>query len=323
MDPALTSALIELLLIVIIGIFAGIIGSLVGLGGGVVLTPLLTLFLKVPIAYATGVSLISTIATSSGSASAYIKDKITNVRIGMGLEIATTLGAIIGSLIASYIYSHSLFYIIYISFGIILISSIPSTLSRGRYELPLPKRPDKTTKIFRLNGKYFDPVLRQEVQYWGIRWWLAEIIMFFAGIISGLLGIGSGALKVLAMDWGMNLPMRVSTTTSNFMIGVTAATGSSIYWYLGYIQPFLAAGTAIGVLIGAFIGTKILIKITNRTIRWIFSSIIIFLGIEMIIKGIVAIGILLPLFYEYLIPSIITAIFIIGVYIRVRIKNET
>ncbi|MFP3191075.1 MAG: sulfite exporter TauE/SafE family protein, partial [Thermoproteota archaeon] len=119
-----------------------------------------------------------------------------------------------------------------------------------------------------------------------------------------------------------NLPMIVSTTTSNFMIGVTAATGSSIYWYLGYIQPFIAAGTAIGVLIGAFIGTKILIKITNKTIRWIFSSIIIFLGIEMIIRGIVAIGILLPFFYEYFIPFIVTVIFIIGVYIRVRIKNE-
>jgi uncharacterized membrane protein YfcA len=145
--------------------------------------------------------------------------------------------------------------------------------------------PDWTTRVFQLYGKYYDKVLQKEVEYIGVRWWLGEIIMFFAGFISGLLGIGSGALKVLGMDWAMNLPMKVSTTTSNFMIGVTAATGSSIYWLFGYIQPFLAAATAIGVLIGSMIGTRISVRVTNKTIRYVFTLILVFLGIQMILRG--------------------------------------
>ncbi len=286
--------------ILIAGIFSGFIGSLTGLGGGTVLTPLLTLFLGVPIYYATGASLISTIATSSGSASAYIKDKITNVRIGMGLEVATSGGAIVGSLSAAWVYSHGLAWVIYVTFGIVLLTSIIPTVQRGKYEIPKPRQPDWSTKLFKLHGEYYDAALGQEIRYWGVRWWLGEFIMFFAGVISGLLGIGSGALKVLGLDWAMNLPMKVSTTTSNFMIGVTAATGSSIYWYFGYIQPFIAAATAIGVLIGAFAGTKVLIKLTNRFIRWIFIAILNFLGVEMVLRGLsIARIIVLPLVYEY------------------------
>ncbi|AOL16291.1 permease [Sulfolobus sp. A20] len=271
--------------IVLISALSGILGSLTGLGGATFLVPIYTLYLGIPIVYASGASLISTIATSSGAASAYIKDRITNVRIGMGLEIATTTGSIAGALTVAYIYSHHLQFIVYIVFGIVLLSQVYVQLTRSRFELPKPIKPDWTTKIFQLYGKYYDAALNQEVEYYGIRWWLGEIIMFFAGYISGLLGIGSGALKVLGMDWAMNLPMKVSTTTSNFMIGVTAATGSSIYWLFGYIEPFLAAGTAIGVLIGAYIGTKILVRITNKTIRYIFTAILVFLGIQMIMRG--------------------------------------
>jgi len=271
--------------ILIAGIFSGFIGSLTGLGGGTVLTPLLVLFLGVPIYYATGASLISTIATSSGSASAYIKDKITNVRIGMGLEVATSSGAIVGSLSAGWIYSHGLAWVIYIVFGVVLLTSIIPTVQRGKYEIPKPRPPDWTTKVFKLHGEYHDAALGRTIEYWGVRWWLGEVIMFFAGVISGLLGIGSGALKVLGLDWAMNLPMKVSTTTSNFMIGVTAATGSSIYWYFGYIQPFIAAATAIGVLIGAQAGTRILMRITNKQIRWVFVAILSYLGFRMLLRG--------------------------------------
>lgn len=271
--------------IVLISAFSGILGALTGLGGATFLVPIYTLYLGIPIVYASGASLISTIATSSGAASAYIKDRITNVKIGMGLEIATTSGSIVGALTVAYIYSHHLQFIVYIVFGIVLLSQVYVQLTKSKFELPRPVKPDWTTKVFQLYGKYYDAALNQEVEYLGIRWWLGEIIMFFAGFISGLLGIGSGALKVLGMDWAMNLPMKVSTTTSNFMIGVTAATGSSIYWLFGYIQPFLAAGTAIGVLVGAFIGTKILVRVTNRTIRYIFTAILVFLGIQMILRG--------------------------------------
>lgn len=276
---------LKFLSIVVGGIAAGILGSLTGLGGATVLVPLLSLFYGVPIIFATGASLVSTIATSAGSASAYTKEKITNVKVGIGLEIATTMGAIVGSLTAVFVYSHSLSWAIYIIFGLVLLTSLIPTIQRGRYEEPLKRPGDWTTRLFQLTGSYFDKRLKRRIDYTGVRWWLAEIIMFFAGLISGLLGIGSGAMKVLGMDWAMNLPMKVTTTTSNFMIGITAATGSSIYWYEGYIQMFIAAGTALGVIIGSFIGAKILIRITNRNVRWIFFAILSFLGAEMLLKG--------------------------------------
>ena len=272
-------------LVVAASVISGFLGALVGLGGGTFLVPIYTLFLGIPIAYATGASLISTIATSSGSASAYVRDRITNVRIGMGLEIATTTGSIVGSLTAAWVYAHRLEYIIYIVFGIVLLTQIYFQLERSKFELPKPMKPDWTTRVFQLYGEYYDEALHQQVKYYGVRWWLGETIMFFAGFISGLLGIGSGALKVLGMDWAMNLPMKVSTTTSNFMIGVTAATGSAIYWAFGLIQPILAGFTALGVLLGSMIASKILPKITNRSIRYIFTAILAFLGVEMVLRG--------------------------------------
>jgi len=278
--------IIFILSLLLSSIIAGFIGSLTGLGGATVLVPIYTLFLSIPLEYATGASLISTIATSSGAASAYIKDRITNVRIGMGLEIATTSGAIIGSLLAHYIYEHQLVFILFIIFGIVILASVYPQLKKASLELPKPMDPDWTTRVFKLYGKYYDYALKREVEYYGVRWWLGEIIMFFAGMISGLLGIGSGALKVIGMDWAMNLPIKVSTTTSNFMIGVTAATSSSLYWVFGYIQPVMAGITAIGVLIGSFTGSKILPKIRNVRLRIIFMLILIFLGIEMIIRGV-------------------------------------
>lgn len=267
-------------------IIAGFIGSLTGLGGATVLVPIYTLFLSIPLEYATGASLISTIATSSGAASAYIKDRITNVRIGMGLEIATTTGAIVGSLIAHYVYEHGLEFLLFIIFGVVILTSVYPQVKKASLELPKEVKPDWTTRVFQLYGKYYDLSLNREVEYYGIRWWLGEIIMFFAGIISGLLGIGSGALKVIGMDWAMNLPIKVSTTTSNFMIGVTAATSSSLYWIFGYIQPVIAGITAIGVLAGSYLGSKILPKIRNVKLRIIFMIILIFLGVEMIIRGV-------------------------------------
>ena len=307
---------LKFLSIVVGGIAAGTIGSLTGLGGATVLVPLLSLFYGIPIIYATGASLVSTIATSAGSASAYTREKITNVKIGIGLEIATTAGAIVGSLTAVYINNNNYSWAIYIIFGVVLLGSLIPTVQRGKYEEPLPIKADWSTKLFQLTGSYYDKRLKKKVDYEGVRWWLAEFIMFFAGVISGLLGIGSGALKVLGMDWAMNLPMKVTTTTSNFMIGITAATGSSIYWYNGYIQLFIAAATAIGVLIGSFIGARILMKITNKNIRWIFFAILSFLGAEMLLRGLQksrALNISLDL--EVVISAIFAFIMISGLYI--------
>jgi len=282
-EAAIAFRFMELLLV---SAAAGFIGALTGLGGGTVLVPIYTLFMGIPIMYAVGASLISTIATSSGAASAYVREGITNIRIGISLEIATTLGSIVGSLVTTEIYRLGLTRILYVVFGAVLLFSLYPTyrrLSMRRWE---PTRePDWSTRLFSLRGEYYDEARGETVKYYGVRWWLGFLVMFSAGMVSGLLGIGSGALKVLGMDDAMMLPMKVTTTTSNFMIGVTAATGSGIYWANGYIQPFLAAPTAMGVLAGAMLGTRALVRMRGRTLRLIFMAILAALGIEMMLRG--------------------------------------
>ncbi|WP_243665912.1 sulfite exporter TauE/SafE family protein [Vulcanisaeta sp. JCM 16159] len=307
--------LIKMLEFIAAGIVAGILGALAGLGGGVVLTPVLTLFLSVPIIYATGSALISTISTSAGSASVYVRKRLANDRIGISLVTATTTGAIVGSLTANYVYTHHLTWIIYVIFGLVLLASIIPTVQRSTCELPPPRNPDRTTRAFRLYGVCYDPALKIWYRYWGIRWWLGWLIMLFAGFISGLLGIGSGALKVLAMDWGMNLPMKVSTTTSNFMIGVTAATSGSLYWFFGYISPFIAACTAIGVLLGSRIGTRMLMYVTNRQVRWVFVAILAYLGFRMVLRGLGREGILpITSMERNIIAAVFASVIIISLY---------
>jgi uncharacterized membrane protein YfcA len=289
----LIEIIIEFLSIMLAGVFSGFLGSLTGLGGGTILVPMLTLFYGIPIIFATGASLISTIATSDGSASAYTKEKIANVNLSISLEMATTGGAIVGSFVAIYMYAHSLSWVVYITFGAVLLFSLYPAVKKIHSEIPKKSKPDWSTRFFKLTGSYFDEHLKRTIKYQGSRWYLGETIMFFAGFFSGLLGIGSGALKVLGMDWALNLPMKVTTTTSNFMIGITAATSSTIYWYAGFIQPMIAAATALGVLVGAYYGSKVLVKISNEDIRLIFFSILIFLGLDMIFSGLNKINIVL------------------------------
>ncbi len=282
---ALLQFLIEFILIMVSGILGGLVGSLTGLGGGTVVVPLLSLFLGVPIYFAAAAGLFSSIATSAGSASRYTREKIANLKIGIGLQVATTIGVIVGSIIAILVYTNGFDAIIYIIFGAVLLGSLVPVVRRGKTELPEEMEDDNTTRIFQLKGTYFDSKMKKNVSYTGVRWWIGEFIMFFAGLLAGLLGIGGGALNVLAMDATMNLPMKVATTTSNFMVGITAATGASIYWYEGYIQFFVVAATVLGVLIGAFLGAKILTSISNTNIRWIFFSVLSFLGVEMVLRG--------------------------------------
>jgi uncharacterized membrane protein YfcA len=245
--------------------------------------PVYTLVLGVPIEYATGASLVSTIATSLDTSVAYVRDRITNVRVGMSLEVATSLGALTGSLAVALIYSLGLQRLVYVVFGaVLLLSSYTQmkVLTKARRARPPP---DLCTKRLRLYGRYYDALEGREVEYYGVRWWLGALVMFSAGVVSGFLGIG-GALKVLAMDWAMALPIKVSAATSNFMIGVTAATSSAVYWTHGYILPFLASATALGVLLGAFAGSRILPRLKSRSVRLIFTAILIILGLQMILR---------------------------------------
>jgi uncharacterized protein len=259
--------------------FAGLLGSLTGLGGGVVIIPLLTLLLHVDIHYAIGASLVSVIATSSGSAAAYVKEGITNIRLGMFLEIATTAGAFTGAILAIYLPTQ----FIAILFGIILISAAATSLRKKAEQITHQKT--FLTEKLKLGGNY--PVDGELVDYGVSNVTGGFFMMLFAGVISGLLGIGSGALKVLAMDGVMRIPFKVSTTTSNFMIGVTAAASAVVYLQRGYIHPGIAMPVVIGVLFGAISGSKILVNTKSSAwLRWTFAIVVTFLAIQMIYNGI-------------------------------------
>jgi len=257
---------------------AGLLGSLTGLGGGVVLIPLLTLVFKVNIQYAIGTSLISVIATSSGAAAAYVREGITNIRLGMFLELATTLGAVGGALLATQLSTS----FIAILFGVILI--ISAIISFSKLADPVSTGNGSVlSRYLRLNSSFPTPE--------GERPYLVKnvvggfLMMNVAGLISGLLGIGSGALKVIAMDNIMRIPFKVSTTTSNFMIGVTAAASVGVYLKRGYIDPGLSMPVMLGVLLGAFIGSRLLTKAKTASLKILFALVILVLAAEMMYNG--------------------------------------
>ena len=265
-------------IILLLGAYlAGLAGSLTGLGGGVVIIPLLTLFFHVDIRYAIGAALVASIATSSGSASAYVKVGITNIRLGMFLEIATTAGAVLGAIIAVYTPVN----LVAILFGIMLIFSAAMTL-RKKHEGALLEG-SRLSYQLKLNGSY--PIKDGVIDYKLKNVGAGFSIMTIAGMLSGLLGIGSGALKVLAMDTAMKVPFRVSTTTSNFMVGVTAAASAVVYLQRGYIDPGIAFPVIIGVLAGAFTGSKLLMKIDVKKLKLIFSIAITLIALNMIYNG--------------------------------------
>ena len=259
---------------------AGLLGALTGLGGGVVLVPLLTLGFHVDIRYAIGASLISVIATSSGAAAAYVREGFSSVRIGMFLEIATTIGAVFGAYLATRVPTHALA----IVFGVVLLYSAWLSWQQTRN----PTAPKSTLNPWsgrlRMSGSYPDGNGGQR-DYTVDRIPAGFATMFGAGTLSGLLGIGSGAVKVLAMDRVMRIPFKVSTTTSNFMIGVTAAASAGIYLQRGYIDPGLAFPVMLGVLGGSLLGARFLARARVSLLRQIFTFVILALGVEMIVNG--------------------------------------
>lgn len=265
--------------LVIVGAFsAGLLGALTGLGGGIVIVPMLTLVFHVDLRYAIGASLVSVIATSSGAAAAYVKEGYTNVRVGMLLEIATTLGALGGAYLAGHIGTRT----IAVIFSIVLLySAYRSTKPLAEHVTTEHAHP-LAIKL-RLNSTYPTTEGLQEYAVQGVP--AGFSLMFLAGILSGLLGIGSGALKVLAMDQIMHLPFKVSTTTSNFMIGVTAAASAGIYLSRGYIDPGTALPVMLGVLAGALIGARVLSGARTPILRKIFSIVVVVLALEMLYKG--------------------------------------
>lgn len=272
-------SVIEFTLFVALGsLLAGFLGALTGLGGGVVVVPMLALLFHVDIRYAIGASLVSVIATSSGAAAAYVREGFSNIRIGMFLETATTIGAVAGAAIALHVPASA----IAIIFGLVLLYSAYLS-SRQREEHGPQLQSSPLAKKLRLEGTYPTPEGKQSYAVTGVP--AGYGLMFGAGVLSGLLGIGSGAVKVLAMDQAMKIPFKVSTTTSNFMIGVTAAASAGLYLARGYIAPGITMPVMLGVLAGSMLGAKLLVRAKVKVLRYLFAAVIVALGIEMIFNG--------------------------------------
>ena len=259
-------------------ITAGFLGALTGLGGGIVITPILTLFFGVKIPYAIGATLVSVIATSSGAAAAYVREGYSNIRVGMFLEIATTLGALSGAFLAIWVPTAA----IYLIFGAVLLQSAYLS-GRPHSEHAATGPGSQFGKLMKMNSSF--PVVNGWQYYEVHNVTLGFGVMYLAGVLSGLLGIGSGALKVIGMDQAMKLPFKVSTTTSNFMIGVTAAASAGVYLHRGYIHPGLCMPVMLGVLIGATAGTRFLVRAQVSLLRVIFGIVVAVLAIQMIYHG--------------------------------------
>ena len=278
--------MVEILQFMLIAVFAGFLGSLVGLGGGIIITPALTILFGFDIKYAIGASIVAVIATSSGSAIAFVKDHVSNMRVGMLLEVFTTAGGVVGALMAG-VFSSKL---LYIFFSLILLNSFYGMLKKTGLITKLKKEEekvenDKYAEKYKLNSTYYDKATGETVKYNVTNVPQGSLVMFGAGFASGLLGIGSGAFKVVALDTYMKLPIKVSTATSNFMMGVTATASALIYFFNGTINPVVAAPIAIGTLIGSRTGAKVMQRLDAKYIRYIFLPILLFTIINMFLKG--------------------------------------
>jgi uncharacterized membrane protein YfcA len=262
----------------LIALAAGLVGALTGMGGGVILVPALT-FLGIDIKHAIAASMVSVIATSSGAAAAYVRDHITNLKVGMFLEMFTICGALAGAAITL----SSEQRLLQLVFGLVLLFS-SATLFVQRFRGRHATTQDVLSRWLEFEGSYYDQAAQRTLAYKGTRAYLGGPLMFGAGLIAGLLGIGAGALKVLVLDLVMGLPSKVSTTTSNLIIGVTALAGASVYMAAGLVDPGQVAPIILGVVAGAFLGTRLLVRLRNHTVRSLFTIVLFVLGVEMIVR---------------------------------------
>jgi uncharacterized membrane protein YfcA len=267
--------------ILLIGLFSGLFGAMIGSGGGVFLIPLLTLLLGLPIRAAIGASIIAVIATSTASAIAYVGDELTNIRLGMTLELSTTVGAVLGGVTAAYLGKNVLA-------GLFALSMAPTVISlwRRKEDVPALAGVQADSPPGPLDASFYDPRLGHEVQYRVKRLPVGMAVAFIAGNISGLLGIGGGAIKVPAMTLGMGVPIKAAAATSNFMIGVTAVASAYIYYSRGDINPLIAVPTAIGVTIGALAGSRIGPRLRSKQLARMFAGVMAILALQMALSAV-------------------------------------
>ncbi len=277
----LSHSMLFQVLVLGVSIGAGMLGALLGLGGGVFLIPILTLAFGVPIRFAIGASIISVIATSSGAAASYVRDHLTNVKLAIFLEAATTTGAICGAVMSEFLNTHFLFFV----FSAVLIQSAWFMWKKPSSSSTRVVIPSRFASYLQLGSSYPDIEAGKHIAYEVERVGLGFGLMYLAGLISGLLGIGSGALKVLAMDTGMRIPIKVSSATSNFMIGVTAAASAGAYYMRGDVLPALAAPVALGVLSGSVAGAKLMMHVPEKKVRLLFVVVLVIIAAQMAIRG--------------------------------------
>ncbi len=265
-----------------ISVVAGVFGSLLGLGVGLIVVPALTLGFGVDIRHAIGASVVCIIATSSGAAAAYVRDHLTNLRVAMFLETGTAIGALVGALLAGVLQPS----VLYLLFGGFLALSALAMLRPRTETSPTIASTDRLANRLKLHGEVVDPVSKQIRPYAVHHTVWAWVLMVVAGLASGLLGIGSGALKVPAMDLLMRLPIKVSSATSSFMIGVTASTGAAIYFVRGDVLPEIAGPVALGVVVGSLLGARLLPLVKSSWLRKVFVVVLCLVAVQMLIKGV-------------------------------------
>ncbi len=268
--------------IFLLAILAGILGSMLGLGGGIIIVPALTLLFGVEIHTAVAASVVSVIATSTGSSLRYLREGLTNTRVAMLLQVGTTVGAISGALLAGLLDPRW----IYLLFGVLMAYSSYAMFQARKTELPKGVTPDAVSRRLQLKGAYYDQALGQVVDYEVTRALPGLSLMYLSGALSALLGIGGGAFKVLAMDQIMHMPIKVSTATSTYMIGVTAAASSIVYLLQGAVAPEIAGPVALGVLVGATIGTRLMVRLRGATLRKLFVPVLLVIAVQMFMKGV-------------------------------------
>ena len=258
-----------------LAIGAGFVGSLSGLGGGVFIVPALVVFAKMPMQVAVGASLISVVATSAGASVAFVRDGWTNLKVAMVLECATVTGAVTGAYLAGVVPT----VVLEVLFALMMLQSAYSTINKMGDSILT--QGDPLAERLQLGGEIRDDVTGQMTHY-GVRNLPGgAVLMVIAGLMSGLLGIGSGALKVIAMDQVMHIPLKVSSATSNFMIGVTAGAGALVFLARGDVSTAIAAPVALGVTAGALAGSRVLPHANVNALRMVFFAILLLIAAEM------------------------------------------
>jgi uncharacterized membrane protein YfcA len=271
----------QVLVILLVSIVAGAIGALFGLGGGVLIIPFLTLVEGVPLPFAIGASIVSVVATSSASAATYVHDHLTNLRLGMFLELGTVAGAITGAYVAGFVPTSILFLL----FGLLLAYATIAIIVGRKVDFPSRVVPDRVSQSLQLGGEYYDTATKQKVHYEVTKSTQTLGISYLAGIVSGLLGVGGGIVKVPTMNLLSKVPVKVASATSNFMIGVTAAASASVYFARGQVDPLIVAPLLIGVVLGAAVGTRVLRKTPPLTVKIMFGIFLAVISVVMILKA--------------------------------------